>query len=243
MVEELWNWKVGVVGQRGSVVQQDKGNAVLYRARPDLSASPAPFLHRQSTVRTVFYRVACTLSHGAGGGRVRRSFWALGAIITGGALLSLGGLIFHLRIIVTDSAAPAGIYCLAVVPASRGELVAACLPAALERQGLVRGYLRRGDCPAGAEPVAKVIGALPGDVVEVERGWVAVNGVKFSNSQTAARDSTGRPLAHVAWGEHRVGGHEVWLFGFNDTRSWDARYFGPVPAVDLRGVLRPVLTW
>ena len=71
--------------------------------------------------------------------------------------------------------------------------------------GLARGYLRRGDCPAGAEPVAKVIGALAGDVVEVEPGWVAINGVKFSNSQTAARDSAGRPLAHVAWGARRVG--------------------------------------
>ena len=42
-----------------------------------------------------------------------------------------------------------------------------------------------GDCPAGAEPVAKVIGALPGDEVEIEPGFVAVNGVKFPNSQTA----------------------------------------------------------
>jgi conjugative transfer signal peptidase TraF len=231
------------VGQRVSVVQQDKGNAVLYRARPDFSATPAPFLHRQITVRTVFYRVARTVSHGAGRKRVRRCLWSLGAIITGAALLSLAGLIFHLRIILTDSAAPAGIYRLAAVPVSRGELVAACLPAALEQQGLARGYLRRGDCSAGAEPVAKVIGALPGDVVEVERGCVVVNGVKFSNSQTAARDSTGRPLGHVAWGGHRVRGREIWLFGFNNPRSWDARYFGPVPAVDVRDVLRPLLTW
>ena len=54
--------------------------------------------------------------------------------------------------------------------AGRGALVAACLPAAIARTGLARGYLREGDCPAGAEPVAKVIGALPGDVVEIEPG-------------------------------------------------------------------------
>jgi type IV secretory pathway protease TraF len=41
----------------------------------------------------------------------------------------------------------------------------------------------------------------------------------------------------------RVGAGEVWLFGFNDARSWDARYFGPVPAAGVRGVLRPVVTW
>ena len=64
--------------------------------------------------------------------------------------------------------------------------MAACLPAVIAQQGLARGYLQRGDCPAGAEPVAKVIGALPGDAVEVEPDLVAVNGVR---SRTAKRPS------------------------------------------------------
>jgi conjugative transfer signal peptidase TraF len=216
-------------------VQQDKGNAVLYRVLLGSSAVLPAFFHRQSTVRTV--------SHGANRKRFARFLLALGGIITGAAFLILVGRIFHLRITWTNSAAAAGIYRLATIPAKRGALVAACLPAALERQGLARGYLHQGDCPAGAEPVAKVIGALPGDVVEVERDWVAVNGVKFPNSQTAARDSAGRPLTHVPSGARRVGVGEVWLFGFNDTRSWDARYFGAVPAENITGVLRPVATW
>jgi type IV secretory pathway protease TraF len=47
----------------------------------------------------------------------------------------------------------------------------------------------------------------------------------------------------VRSGIHRVAPDEVWLFGFNDERSWDARYFGAVPLAEVRGVLRPVLTW
>src|SRR5216684_3644430 len=110
------------------------------------------------------------------------------------------GRLFRLRITLTDSAAPAGIYRVVTgVPVVRGALVAACLPAAITRTGLTRGYLREGDCPAGAEPVAKVIGALPGDVVEVEPSWVAVDGVKFADSRAAARDSAERALDHVAW--------------------------------------------
>jgi conjugative transfer signal peptidase TraF len=144
---------------------------------------------------------------------------------------------------ITDSAAPTGIYRVSEVPEGRGALVAACLPAAIARTGIARGYLREGDCPAGAEPVAKVIGAVAGDVVDLEPGWVAVNGVKFSNSQTAECDSAGRPLRHVPSGAHRVSAGEVWLFGFNDARSWDARYFGPVPRAGVRGVLSPVVTW
>jgi conjugative transfer signal peptidase TraF len=163
--------------------------------------------------------------------------------IAGAAALAATGRFFQLRITVTDSAAPAGVYHISEAPAGRGALVAACLPAAIARTGIARGYLREGDCPAGAEPVAKVIGAVAGDVIELEPGWVAVNGVKFSNSQTAARDSAGRPLSHVLWGARRVGSREVWLFGFNDARSWDARYFGQVPLAGVRGVLKPVVTW
>ena len=44
-------------------------------------------------------------------------------------------------------------------------------------------------------------------------------------------------------GARRVAPGEVWLFGFNDRRSWDARYFGPVPLADVRGVLKPMVTW
>jgi conjugative transfer signal peptidase TraF len=122
-------------------------------------------------------------------------------------------------------------------------LVAACVPAAIARTGLARGYLMKGDCPAGAEPVAKVISAVSGDEIDLEPDWVAVNGVKFTNSRTASHDSAGRPLGHVLSGARRVAAGEVWLFGFNNVRSWDARYFGPTPAANLLGVLQPVVTW
>ena len=73
-------------------------------------------------------------------------------------------------------------------------------------------------------------------------GWRStVNG--SPNSATVARDSTGRALRHVAWGKRQVGTDEVWLFGFNNRRSWDSRYFGPVPSGALRGAVQPVLTW
>jgi conjugative transfer signal peptidase TraF len=144
---------------------------------------------------------------------------------------------------LTNSSAAAGVYRVTDFPPARGSLVAACLPVAIAREGLMRGYLQRGDCPVGAEPVAKVMGAIAGDVVDLEPGWVAVNGVKFSNSRMAARDSANRPLAHASLGEHRGGDSEIWLFGFNNARSWDARYFGPVPSANLRGVLKPVVTW
>jgi conjugative transfer signal peptidase TraF len=167
----------------------------------------------------------------------------IGTVVGSAALLVLGGHLLRLRIMLTDSSAPAGIYRLVTAPAARGALVAACLPAVIARVGRARGYLSGGACPANAEPVAKVIGAVPGDVVKVAPEAVTVNDVRLLNSRTAARDSAGRPLEHVAWGVHAVGGGQVWLFGFHDARSWDARYFGPVAASSVQGELRPVVTW
>jgi len=150
---------------------------------------------------------------------------------------------FGVLISNTDSAAPAGIYRMVGSDIDRGDLVAACLPIAVAQEGLARGYLRPGGCVGDVEPVDKIVGALPGDIVEIEPGWVAINGKRIAHSATATHDSLDRPLSHVEWGKHVVAANEVWLFGFNDRRSWDSRYFGPIPIANMRGKLEPVLTW
>ncbi len=168
---------------------------------------------------------------------------AMVGVALAAALLIAIGEAFGVLISNTDSAAPAGVYRVVGRDVKRGELVAACLPIAVAQEGLARGYLRTGGCVGDAEPVDKIAGAVPGDVVQIEPGWVAVNGKRFARSATAAYDSADRSLAHVAWGRRRVAAKEVWLFGFNDWRSWDSRYFGPVPLANVRGTLAPVLTW
>ena len=170
----------------------------------------------------------------------------LGAAIS--AVIITGSLVFAMRrfqvgLSLTDSSCPEGFYRLTDAPLRHGELVAACLPVVLEQQGLERRYLRAGDCLGGAEPVLKVVGGLGGDQIEVEAGWVAVNGERLTNSPTVAQDTAGRSLRHVVWGHRQVGADEVWLFGFNNRRSWDSRYFGPIPLGAIRGVVQPVLTW
>ena len=234
-MEGLWEKGRGSV----SVVQQDKGNGSLWSTRPHFFWFLYDFFAGHCGTR----EVTVTHSRWVTVTRARSGLSALAVTIAGAVALAATGRFFNLRITITDSAAPAGVYRVSEVPAGRGALVAACLPAAIARTGIARGYLREGDCPAAAEPVAKVIGAVAGDVVDLEPGWVAVNGVKFSNSQTAALDSASRPLPHVRWGSRHVDTGEIWLFGFNDARSWDARYFGPVPRDGVRGVLRPVVTW
>ena len=171
--------------------------------------------------------------------------------LTLGALLATPILAFwllDLRIAFTDSACPPGIYrATAQQPGSRlarGELVLACLPEALARFALERGYLARGaGCGDGIEPVGKRIGALAGDMVALAPDYVAVNGKRLPNSASRARDSRSSPVPHVAFGTHTVRRGEVWLFGDADPRSWDSRYFGPVAISDVRAELQPVITW
>jgi len=167
----------------------------------------------------------------------------IAGIAVAAAILIAIGEAFGVLISNTDSAAPAGVYRVVGHQVARGDLVAACLPIAAAQEGLARSYLRTGGCANDAEPVDKIAGALPGDTVEIEPGSVSINGKRIAHSATASHDSGGRSLSHVAWGRREVGANEIWLFGFNDRRSWDSRYFGPIPLANVRGKLAPVLTW
>jgi conjugative transfer signal peptidase TraF len=166
-----------------------------------------------------------------------------GGVVIATVFLFAIGSVFGLLISNTDSAAAVGLYRMNSGEARRGDLVVACLPIAIAQEGLTRGYLRTGPCPGNAEPVGKILGALQGDTVQIESNAVSVNGVRFARSAVAERDSRGRPLHHVYFGKYRVSRDQVWLFGFNDRRSWDSRYFGPTPLANVCGRIEPILTW
>ncbi|HVT15211.1 MAG TPA: conjugative transfer signal peptidase TraF [Thermoanaerobaculia bacterium] len=142
----------------------------------------------------------------------------------------------------TSASLPRGLYRLERGPACRGCLVLACAPRWAGELAGGRGYLPRGDCPGGVKPLGKIVLAAEGDWVEVrEVGLLVVNGRPVAGSAAQAADRAGRPLPHLARGRWRLGGGEVWLFSPHP-RSFDSRYFGPVPAGSVRGVLSPVWT-
>jgi conjugative transfer signal peptidase TraF len=244
----------GVVKEWGkgrSFVEQDKASAVQCRRSSVFSKLLTAFPPLESILVGQLYSTAKIASE-----RVvprpyfehfrhaRRPVLAMLGLVIAVAFLVMLGRFLGLRISLTDSAAPAGIYRLVGgLSIKHGELVGACLPASIAQEGIARGYLQQGDCPSGAEPVAKIVEALPGDVLDVQPGWVSVDGHVFPDSAVAAHDSIGRPLPHVPWGRRQVAPGEVWLFGFHNVRSWDARYFGPVPLSEVRAALKPVLTW
>ena len=107
-----------------------------------------------------------------------------------------------------------------------------------EREGVARGYLIvGGDCPGGAEPVVKVVDGMGGRSNRSRGGEVVVNGKRLAEQRHGgAGQRRATRLAHVV-----VGQAPVWqwirfgCWGLNNRRSWDSRYFGPVPLRAVRG--------
>jgi len=98
------------------------------------------------------------------------------------ALINVAGAATGLRLGVglnASRSAPRGVYRSVADTPARGALVVVCLPAAVAAFGRARGYLGPGDCPGGAQPVLKRVGAIGGDVVELRSETVTVNGVRL----------------------------------------------------------------
>ena len=81
--------------------------------------------------------------------------------------------------------------------------------------------------------------AVAGDDVSVSPFGIAVNGRMVESTALLPEDTAGRPL--VAAQGHRVASGEVWVASAHDRRSFDSRYFGPVPLTNVRGLAVPVL--
>lgn len=123
-----------------------------------------------------------------------------------------------------------------------GDIVLVCPPdGPVFREAAARGYLPRGSCPGGFEPLIKPVAAVAGDVVTLTAEGVTVNGAPIPATAPLATDTIGRPLRPMASGRYPVAERQVWLVSAHTPRSWDSRYFGALPAANILGVARPVL--
>lgn len=169
----------------------------------------------------------------------RRGLVAGGLVMAALVSADLGGL----RINGTASM-PQGLWHVGapVAPFRRGEIVTLCPPpeTLLFREAVARGYLPAGRCPGGSQPLVKPIAAIAGDLVTVSAAGVAVNGAPVPGTVLMAWDGAGRPLSPFPAGVYRVAPGAVWLLSGHDSRSFDSRYFGPVPASNVQGVARPL---
>lgn len=164
-------------------------------------------------------------------------------LVAASALVLVTFAVFYLqgnRLVISPSI-PMGWWTFYPIPTlRRGMTVAGCLPTEIVRTGRERGYLPSGPCPGGALAIAKVVVALPGDVVELHGATLLVNRRPVPCGARQPRDPSGRRLAGLPDGRYPLPRGSVWLCG-SDPLSWDSRYYGPVPESAIFVAIRPVL--
>src|SRR5438552_13228563 len=133
---------------------------------------------------------------------------------------------------------PIGLYRVSSAPPVRGAMVLACLQVAVAVFARSRGYVPNGGCPGATAPIGKLVLAMVGDSVEVTAEGLLLNGRPVRNTKPLAVDAAGRFLRRFPDGTYVVGQDQVWLYSPYSKRSFDSRYFGPLPLPYIRN---PVL--
>ena len=149
-------------------------------------------------------------------------------------------VLFGVRLNATASL-PIGLYIVSTEPDAN--LAEFCPPEPFSTISVTRGYRYRGSCPDGDSPLLKPIVANPGDVVVTSEQGIAVNGRRLMNTSPRESDSEGRHLPHFPFGTYPVPQGVVWVASTYHPRSFDSRYFGPIPFESIRERLKPLLVW
>ncbi len=164
----------------------------------------------------------------------------IGKVVLGTVALVLLGQAAGIRPNFSDSA-PIGLWLDSpITKLERGMIIGVCPPAtvALVRLFSADGTLPYGNCQdTNTRLLLKPVRALPGDTVILKQGSpVVVNGTPLPNTIAIGKLS--------AWpdGEYTVTPGEVWIFSGYSKRSFDSRYFGPVPQTNIQGQAIPLLT-
>ena len=166
--------------------------------------------------------------------------WALAVLVVIMLLVLMG--IFHMRFNVTPSM-PIGFYYQVSHPGvlKRGQTVEVCLPKVIGEEGLQRGYLNKGSCEGGFEPVIKELIAIPGDGIKINHEGILVNKF-FYRAPFIKFDMNGQPM--ISYPIKAIKStNQYWLYGANDPEySWDSRFYGGVDRENIQGVIRPFFT-
>ena len=158
-------------------------------------------------------------------------------------LLALSALCWRLGIRLNlTSSMPVGLYRILGTSTERNVLVLLCLPKPVAEFAHERGYVPNGFCESGVAPLGKRIVAISGDTVVMTPAGVMVNGVLIPNSRPLLRDARNRGLPALTVRLSVVRPHQIWVLSQYSSRSFDSRYFGPIPDSCVRAAIRPLLT-
>ena len=162
-------------------------------------------------------------------------------LLVGGSISSLLLLAGTLGYRVNFSASePIGLWQVRVPsgPIHRNDFTVFCAPVPWAP------FLEKGACPNGAKPFLKAVAGVPGDRVEASSAGVWINGMRLHNSEPLQR-SLHHDIKLPQWhGTMVLPQDRYWLYGTGwPRRSFDSRYWGPLPGAQILFMARPVLVW
>lgn len=140
----------------------------------------------------------------------------------------------------TSPSLPVGIYITTSDP--NAALVEFCPANPYAQLAIVRGYRSAGNCRDGAAPLLKPVIARSGDIIDVSQSGITVNGTPIPNTAPIKADTSGRQLVPWRAGRYLAQAGDVWVASSFNRRSFDSRYFGPIPTSAIRNRLLPLIT-
>ncbi|UTH36151.1 conjugative transfer signal peptidase TraF [Pseudomonas sp. KHPS1] len=147
------------------------------------------------------------------------------------------------RINITNSFPP-GIYWVVDKMPERGDLVMFCPPLRdVFDLAYERGYLQSGTCPGGYMRMLKRLVGVPGDDVLILAEGVSVNGQLHPRTQSLRKDPSGRRMPHPRFERFQLAFGDALLLSDYSHYSFDGRYFGAIPMLQIEEVVTPVLVW
>ena len=160
------------------------------------------------------------------------------AFVIAFAILAMGVTYYYIggKINLTDSVAK-GFYRLNTsLPIKSGAYVQVCLNKEISKGAFERGYIAKGTCKTGYEPLLKKLIGVPGDTAAIYKNGMVVND-KFYPAAQLDRDGNGNPLQGQKMPSQKLTGYL--LYGDGDSKnSWDSRYYGQVTRDQIIGVMR-----
>ena len=125
----------------------------------------------------------------------------------------------------------------------RGKLILICPPdTKFFRDANAKGYVAKGFCSNGYEPLIKKIAGVPGDKILIDK-YVYINGIKQPKSKVYMIDPQGNILKQTPKKEYFLRKNQIFLLSDYNDKSFDSRYFGPVNINLIQGSVVPVFVW
>ena len=127
-----------------------------------------------------------------------------------------------------------------------GNIISFCLPNKIAQVGVSRGYLNKGQCKNGSEPLMKEVIAVPSDHIVLTNDQIIVTHKHMTTVYFAPTDIKDKHhllvKRFIVNGNYRTAGY--WVYGFGSPRySWDSRYYGAIRKSDVMHILMPLWLW